>query len=47
MHAVGEVQETLDMEPPVAPVGIGVVWTVHLVPFQNSLKDPKVPALVS
>jgi hypothetical protein len=36
VQAVAKVQETASSELPALPIGVGVVWTVQAVPFQNS-----------
>ncbi len=40
VHAVAEGQDTALSTPSLAPVGLGVVWTDQLVPFQTSARVP-------
>jgi hypothetical protein len=38
VQALRDVQETPCSEPPVEPVGFGMAWTRHLLPFQASAR---------
>jgi hypothetical protein len=44
VHAVAEMHDTPDSLLACAPLGLGVVWIVQLVPFQRSASVTTVPA---